>query len=1416
MHCKKWLKIGGTRVFSISNIKIRVFLIILLLGIITVREVHANEITAINFNGDVIGKVIPDGSVIGLENDVIGSITADSFIIDAKGSIIGGVVPQGVVIGNDNKLLGKVNNDGTVRLPTGKIIGKVLPNTLVVDDSYNIIGSVLYPGLVYNNEGKIVGRLTGDGVYVDMSGENIGFVSPNGYAYKNIGTGYILDGKLISAKMVVSETGEFIGSIAPGGKVTDFNAQEIGRIHANGYVYDVNSKIVGKAVSSGYAISNLGEYLGVVSYNGEVINNGDLVGRLRADNHISDDKGNIIGQYVYIDATATDFSGKYIGRVLPNGQVAKAKDIVGRVGAKQIIYDKDGKAIGQIVHTGPVYDYLGNFIALALKNGNVTSTGGTLTGYISGNKVYDNLGRMIGGTVNIGQVINASNNILGLNGIGSDFISSNVPYKVSPFGYVYSSDNIMIGKTIGLNVLYNEYGYPKANIGLNGNIEGFPQELGIKLTQSGMITDSTNKIFGYNITPYYSVTSDGEPYGRLTYNNLIINEKNEVISKIVPEYRAIESTSDITDNYMPINGYLGNEYIALNFSGNILGYASRDGTVTDFQSNKIGNVVEGGFVVSNDKTVLGKLINLDSVVNQSCEFVGVVTPKGDIRNTRDVIIGRALANKQSISDMGEVNGFIPYTGMVTNFEGETIGTVNMFGQVLDYQQTKLGCIKSNGRLYNDENSFKAAVVVPYPVINFENNIIGRILSSGQVADINNEIVGYTLPNGNIVSKNGKEVLGMAFKYRFAFDNSNNFLGRVNEKAEVISSTNDILAKVNHDGSVVSDKKEIGYALYDIYVYDEDNRAMGYLTKDGVVLNFSGNKIGKADRGFLVNKKYEVIGRGARDYFIRNRSNEVVGELLLGGDVINNNSEAFGKISGSGEIRDNNGKLLAKAHYLQYYNQKVTIVKPKSQSQSQEDSEETIKIRDVPVAEKSADELIDEDDFSVNKYGLKAIGIALTPDGDYLGDILSNNNVVDKSGNLVGTKTPDGLIIDNQGGLLGIEDDKDAPKGNMFMPVAEAYGKGNSQLGAGGGYGPGERYDPNRASILNANHLSRRSDLRYGGVTTKYSKESFDGKQTHWKDIARDISSWRVDMSEMILADKPIPAVLARTLMSGAENVPVTAIVERNVYAEVGRNIVIPAGSRIMGEMGGFTSGASGGAVRVNISWTRLIRPDGSAFRFEAAQTGDAQGKSGALGYIDEQLAKKYGLPLFTNLSTDAVTFLMSAGKNSSNGNGGTVQDSRSEAAEDARQTFTSGMDQIFNQILADKTNIESVAYIPAGTRMIIYPRVDLWIRTAAREKEETEDEKDEVGPFIDGNEGKPKPKDTQNSSSNGSSRVEVYNETGGEEEPQSGTPLIDDKPKKKKTVPVMPSYATTPPPASDASMVPPGNGSGTDESAILF
>ena len=531
-----------------------------------------------------------------------------------------------------------------------------------------------------------------------------------------------------------------------------------------------------------------------------------------------------------------------------------------------------------------------------------------------------------------------------------------------------------------------------------------------------------------------------------------------------------------------------------------------------------------------------------------------------------------------------------------------------------------------------------------------------------------------------------------------------------------------VGQVAFDGSVVSGGEIIGYALYDFYAYDENFIVYGYFTKDGTVLSSVGSKLGVLEHGFVIDRNNKPVARGNRDYTVRDVSNNAIGELGFDVNVTDYENQNIGYLADDGAIKNSNGDTIARAYSLQYYsgqhtyrgsgdewadNKKVGV-----QDESRKDSGKTGSV--------------------VKDLSRKIIGIALSPDGDIIGDIYDDNTVRDANGVQKGFRTSDGIIVDMDYNPIGIEEIKRTSAESMFVPAGtfgngNAYGIGSqpSNLGPGGGFGQGERYDPERARALSQLQQMRRKNISVKPISSNFEVSSFTGyEEDGWPGVEKNISSWRVDMSEMILEDKPIPAVLARSVYASesfSQNVPVTAIVERNIYAEDGRNIIIPAGSRAIGFVngGGVNSGGnSGGAVKIGISWKRIIRPDGAQFLLNSAQTADAQGRAGAICYLDEQLLKKYSTPLMMTALEGATAYaIASSGGTTTHANGTTTSDDKSKAADDARQQMMEKMQDIFDEILRDKANIKAVTYVPAGTRIIIFPNEDLWLNNEKRNLE---------------------------------------------------------------------------------------------------
>lgn len=1552
-------------------------------------QAQSQEITAIDFNGAPLGKVIPDGKVVSFDNRLLGNVTADSFVVDSSGRLIGGVVPQGVAIGNDARFLGKVGSDGIVRSPAGQNLGRALPNGLVVNEYFDILGEVIFPGLVYNDEGAVSGRVTGDGLYTDLAGRQIGIITPDGYAYRKIGNDYLLDGHLISSKMVVSLEGDFIGSIVPGGQVTDFNSEIIGQIKANGFVYNNDSQIIGRVVLGGYAFDNSGFYLGIVSYNGEVVSANKVVGKARADGRVVDINNNIVGYFVNTAATATDLKGQYLGRILPDGTLAKSASSNGLVGARGVVSDASGAIIGSLIQTGPVFDYKGTLKGHALSNGSVISLNGTTIGYMIGSNAYNLSGVAMGAVLTPKVVFSTNNSFLGISGISTSFDNQGSKLFASPLGYVFDQVGNLAGRALGLDTFVTPFGTVSSYMGLNGRaVDSRGNDLGSIFGQ-GYVLNPQNQLIAKSINAVFATDYRGKSLGMLSFTNLVLDKALKATSKILPDGSVSEIASG-NINYLPKVGEASAALIARDFSGGLLGYADIIGNINNAGGAKIGSVAARGFVVDNSGIVIGYVSGYGAAINDKCELIGVVSSNGGLYNYRDVYVGKALANGLVISDSGASLGYVALQSPVIDFTGKIIGFPSFSGSVINEKGEVLGCLDRQGQLRNADKSLVGKAIEYESVIDFGGQIIGYSTLDGSVVNSDNDIIGYQQPNDNVNSAAGVPIGGL-FKYRVAFDLDNKFLGYVTSEGKVINQFSEDVGAVDFDGYVVSSKQKIGYALYDFYVYDNNNQVIGIINRNGEVSSFTNQNLGRFDRGFVI-KGDVVIARGNRDYNIRDAAHLVLGQLQLDGRVLDNFGNVIGRLDTAGQIIDNNSKVIAVATPLQFYSSVSTakklqmifdengnfigyldengnlvdengnvigrvdengnivnkdgkvvgnisankllydadgkvigyidekgnivdlngnvigrlddngnlvdtsgntighldadgnIVSPDgkiighvaSAQQAYNSKGEIIGTVDkngnvidkqgkiigkvnekgevvdangniigrigrkwfdsapgISPTEATQNSVQDEDIspalklLEQSKY-YKSLGIALTPDGEYLGEILENDTVVDEKGNIIGYRMPDGLIIDDEGNLIGTEDfgtEDDIKDGNIFVPAGSfgpggAYGVGSGSagnLGPGGGYGPGERYDPTRRAALNAAMQERRQNISVGKISSGYRKEAFDGYQKDWSEqgIPKSVSSWRVDMSEMIFSDKPIPAVIARAIDTN-NPAPITAYVERNVYAEEGRNIIIPAGSRLIGAFGSITAAAeaTSESARVQISWERLIRPDGSIFIF-SGQTADAQGRAGALGYVDQQLFKKYTLPVITTVLTSGTSYFIASADDAA----GEIETSRQQAANDARQNFLDDMEELFDDILADKTDVKAMTYIPAGTRIIVYPNMDLWLRSVERDNEESQKyQKPEI--LIDDvktrqDMDQTKREDVAKAASSG--QVVYDPDDAGVEAAGSGTTplLVDTAPKKKTT-----TLAPPPPPASGsisaapAQMPDTGASSATTNSSI--
>ncbi len=104
-----------------------------------------------------------------------------------------------------------------------------------------------------------------------------------------------------------------------------------------------------------------------------------------------------------------------------------------------------------------------------------------------------------------------------------------------------------------------------------------------------------------------------------------------------------------------------------------------------------------------------------------------------------------------------------------------------------------------------------------------------------------------------------------------------------------------------------------------------------------------------------------------------------------------------------------------------------------------------------------------------------------------------------------------------------------------------------------------------------------------------------------------------------------------------------AIVNRDVLSFDGSAVLIPAGSRVIGQ---YNSGVAQGASRVFIVWTRLIRPDGVAIALGSPAIDDL-GRGGLPGKVNRHFLQRYGGAILLSVLTGGIS---AASASLSNGN----------------------------------------------------------------------------------------------------------------------------------------------------------------------
>jgi type IV secretion system protein VirB10 len=213
-----------------------------------------------------------------------------------------------------------------------------------------------------------------------------------------------------------------------------------------------------------------------------------------------------------------------------------------------------------------------------------------------------------------------------------------------------------------------------------------------------------------------------------------------------------------------------------------------------------------------------------------------------------------------------------------------------------------------------------------------------------------------------------------------------------------------------------------------------------------------------------------------------------------------------------------------------------------------------------------------------------------------------------------------------------------------------------------------------------------------------------------------VSATRIsDLAHTIAQGKLLTAVLETAINTELPG-SVRAVVSRDVFGEAGNEVLIPKGSRLFGA---YSSKVSRGQARVEIGWTRLIRPDGvdMAINFNAS---DQFGRAGLVGDVDNKYNSLIANSIMTSVlaiggvaAAQSILTGNSATTTTTNPTQGTTT-STGSATNQALYDVTKTIIDTVGQLISNTIDLNPVIRVPQGTKITVIVNSDITVPSTKR------------------------------------------------------------------------------------------------------
>ncbi len=250
-----------------------------------------------------------------------------------------------------------------------------------------------------------------------------------------------------------------------------------------------------------------------------------------------------------------------------------------------------------------------------------------------------------------------------------------------------------------------------------------------------------------------------------------------------------------------------------------------------------------------------------------------------------------------------------------------------------------------------------------------------------------------------------------------------------------------------------------------------------------------------------------------------------------------------------------------------------------------------------------------------------------------------------------------------------------------------------------------------------------ADAPTGGMKKLVTKQPDTDVSYGTTDQNAIVATQPYDRTFILRQYKPIPATIVSDVRADAAleadnlHFPVRATVDRNVYSDNGRTIIIPTGTLMLGYVTGNVPGPYKAIGRMNIKWYQFVLPNGVEFNFQNGTeptSADAQGRVGVPGRGSTDYLEQFVMPMLTAIVPAAVNMIAPVADKFVNqidlDNNTVVQSGTMRSSELAKNEIITAWNQVAQKLLVDMMdNTVPPFTIPAGTRITVYSPYDLMV-----------------------------------------------------------------------------------------------------------